>query len=73
MGEIFALGRIVVALGQKVNRVLSFAINPSGFTSRCNTFKAVMKATEFCNCYDRAIFHDVAFDRALFAERQMWA
>jgi hypothetical protein len=51
---------------------LSFAINPSAFISRRNTFIAMMKATEFCDCYDRSMFHDLALNRTLFAERQMW-
>jgi hypothetical protein len=33
----------------------------------------MMKSANFCDCYDRAIFHDLALNRALFAERQMWA
>lgn len=33
----------------------------------------MMKSANFCDCYDRAIFHDLALNWALFAERQMWA
>jgi hypothetical protein len=33
----------------------------------------MMKAANFCDCYERATFHDLALNWALFAERQMWA
>jgi hypothetical protein len=31
----------------------------------------MMKATEFCDCYDRSILHDLTLNRALFVERRM--
>ena len=31
------------------------------------------KSANFCDCYDRAIFHDLALNWALFADRQMGA
>jgi hypothetical protein len=48
---------------------VSFANNPSGFISCRNTFVAMMEAAEFRDCYDRAIFHNLTLDGALFAER----
>ena len=41
--------------------------------SRRNTLITVMKSSNFSYCNDRAIFHDLALKRALFAERQVWA
>ena len=41
--------------------------------SRRNTLITMMKSANFCDRYDRAIFHDLALNWALFAERQMWA
>ena len=41
--------------------------------SRRNTLITMMKSANFCDCYDRAIFHDLALNWVLFAERQMWA
>jgi len=32
----------------------------------------MMKATEFCDCYDRSILYDLTLNRALFVERRMW-
>ena len=32
----------------------------------------MMKSANFRDCYDRAIFHDLALNWALFAERQTW-
>jgi hypothetical protein len=52
---------------------LCFANNPSDFISRGNTFITMMKSANFCDCYDRAIFHDLALNWALFTERQMGA
>jgi hypothetical protein len=40
--------------------------------SRRNTFITMMKATEFGDFNDRSRLHYLAFDRALFSERQMW-
>ena len=53
--------------------MLSFANNASGFISCRNTFIAMMEAAEFCDRYDRAMFHNLTLDGALFAECQMWA
>ena len=53
---------------------LLFAINPSAFISGRNTFIAMMKATEFYDCYDRSVFHNLTLYRALLAElgRDRW-
>lgn len=49
-----------------------FAYNPSGFSCR-NAFITMMKSANFLDCYDRAIFHNLTLNGALFAERQMGA
>jgi len=56
-----------------VYRLLSFANNPSGFISCRHAFITMMKSANFFDCYDRAIFHNLTLDGALFAERQMGA
>jgi hypothetical protein len=40
--------------------------------SRCNTLVTMMKSANFRDCYDRAIFHDLALNWVLFAERETW-
>ena len=35
--------------------------------SRCNTLVTMRKSANFRGCYDRAIFHDLALNWALFA------
>jgi hypothetical protein len=36
-----------------------------------NTFIAMMEAAEFCDCYDRAVSHNLTLNRALLFEREM--
>jgi hypothetical protein len=33
----------------------------------------MVKSANFSDRYDRALFQDLALNRALFAERQVWA
>lgn len=44
-----------------------------GFISCRNAFITMIKSANFLDCYDRAIFHNLTLDGALFAERQMGA
>jgi hypothetical protein len=41
--------------------------------SRSNTLITMVKSANFSDGYDRAILHDFALNRALFAQRQTWA
>src|SRR5689334_4777290 len=53
------------------SRILSFANNSSGHSSRRDPFITMVEAAEFRDFEDYAVLHYLTLNRALFVQRQM--